>query len=142
MLDNEIKYPTRIEFIFDLIANKSNLEINNLQKDDERRSYYIFNELIKDNDTAKNCWNEVKRYFRVFNEFYSNQEYYHLVGFLVHNGIRIEEIIKDFTNINKQYITSDFPSALKEGSASYKGLVRRNHVREDVSLNVVEFDLE
>ena len=53
-----------------------------------------------------------------------------------------EKFIKDFTNINKQYITSDFTSALKDGSASQQGLIRRNNVREDVSLNVVEFDLE
>ena len=52
------------------------------------------------------------------------------------------KFVKDYTNVNKQYINSDFPSALKDGSASYQGLVRRNHVREDVSLNVVEFDLE
>mgnify|MGYP003585815223 CR=1 FL=1 len=53
-----------------------------------------------------------------------------------------EKFIKDFTEHNKKFIHNDFPTALKEGSASYKGLVRRNHVREDVSLNVVEFDLE
>ena len=53
-----------------------------------------------------------------------------------------EKFIKDFTEHNKKFIHNDFPTALKEGSASYKGLVRRNNVREDVSLNVVEFDLE
>ena len=108
--NNEIKYPTRIEFIFDLISNKSNSIINNFQKDDERRSYYIFNELINDNDTSKEYWNEVKRYFRVFNEFYSNQEYYHLVGFLIHNGAKIEEIVENFMNNSKD----DFLLKLKE----------------------------
>jgi uncharacterized protein with ParB-like and HNH nuclease domain len=99
--NNEIKYPTRIEFIFDLIANKSNSEINSSQKDDERKSYYIFNKLIEDEDSAKECWDEVKKYFRVFNEFYSNQEYYHLVGFLVHNGVKIVEIVENFMNNSK-----------------------------------------
>ena len=108
--NNEIKYPTRIEFIFDLISNKSNSIINNFQKDDERRSYYIFNELINDNDTSKEYWNEVKRYFRVFNEFYSNQEYYHLVGFLIHNGAKIEEIVENFMNNSRD----DFLLKLKE----------------------------
>jgi hypothetical protein len=53
-----------------------------------------------------------------------------------------EKFIKDFTDTNKQYITSDFPSALKDGSASQQGLVRRNDVRENASLNVVEFDID
>ncbi len=112
--NKEIKYPTRIEFIFDLIANKSNSEINNLQKDDERRSYYIFNELIENEDSAKEFWNEVKRYFRVFNEFYSNQEYYHLVGFLVHNGVKIEEIIKDFINNPKDKFINFMKKRIKD----------------------------
>ena len=112
--NNELKYPTRIEFIFDLIANKSNLEINNLQKDDERRSYYIFNELIKDNNTAKKYWDEVKKYFRVFNEFYSNQKYYHLVGFLVHNGVKIEEIVENFMNNSKDKFLNKLKELIKQ----------------------------
>ena len=132
--NNEIKYPTRIEFIFDLIANKSNLEINNLQKDDERRSYYIFNELIKDNNTAKEYWDEVKKYFRVFNEFYSNQEYYHLVGFLVHNGVKIVEIVENFMNNSKDNFLNILKEKIKQKNQLKKKVFEELNYEEDYDL--------
>ena len=132
--NNELKYPTRIEFIFDLIANKSNLEINNLQKDDERRSYYIFNELNKDNNTAKKYWDEVKKYFRVFNEFYSNQEYYHLVGFLVHNGVKIVEIVENFMNNSKDKFLNILKEKIKQKNQLKKKVFEELNYEEDYDL--------
>ena len=132
--NNELKYPTRIEFIFDLIANKSNLEINNLQKDDERRSYYIFNELIKDNNTAKKYWDEVKKYFRVFNEFYSNQKYYHLVGFLVHNGVKIVEIVENFMNNSKDKFLNILKEKIKQKNQLKKKVFEELNYEEDYDL--------
>ena len=132
--NNELKYPTRIEFIFDLIANKSNLEINNLQKDDERRSYYIFNELIKDNNTAKKYWDEVKKYFRVFNEFYSNQKYYHLVGFLVHNGVKIVEIVENFMNNSKDNFLNILKEKIKQKNQLEKKVFEELNYEEDYDL--------
>ena len=132
--NNEIKYPTRIEFIFDLIANNPNLKINNLQKDDERRSYYIFNELIKDNNTAKKYWDEVKKYFRVFNEFYSNQEYYHLVGFLVHNGVKIVEIVENFMNNSKDNFLNILKEKIKQKNQLKKKVFEELNYEEDYDL--------
>ncbi len=132
--NKEIKYPTRIEFIFDLIANKSNSEINNLQKDDERRSYYIFNELIENEDSAKEFWNEVKRYFRVFNEFYSNQEYYHLVGFLVHNGVKIVEIVENFMNNSKDNFLNILKEKIKQKNQLKKKVFEELNYEEDYDL--------
>ena len=132
--NNEIKYPTRIEFIFDLIANNPNLKINNLQKDDERRSYYIFNELIKDNNTAKEYWDEVKKYFRVFNEFYSNQEYYHLVGFLVHNGVKIVEIVKNFMDNSKDKFLNILKAEIKRKNQLKKKVFEELNYEEDYDL--------
>ena len=132
--NNEIKYPTRIEFIFDLIANNPNLKINNLQKDDERRSYYIFNELIKDNNTAKEYWDEVKKYFRVFNEFYSNQEYYHLVGFLVHNGVKIVEIVKNFMDNSKDKFLNILKEKIKHKNQLEKKVFEELNYEEDYDL--------
>lgn len=132
--NNEIKYPTRIEFIFDLIANKSNSEINSSQKDDERKSYYIFNKLIEDEDSAKECWDEVKKYFRVFNEFYSNQEYYHLVGFLVHNGVKIVEIVENFMNNSKDKFLNKLKELIKQKNQFKNKVFEELNYEEDYIL--------
>lgn len=115
--------PTKIEYIFDLIANNILLEMPNLQNNDEKRSYYIFNELIQNqkafvqefkiNENEQNkfekpdariefLWDKVKTYFRIFNELYNNNEYYHLVGYLVHNEINIQRIVDAFINNSKE----------------------------------------
>jgi len=97
--EDEYKKATKIEFIFDLIAKKREVKIDNLRKDDELRTFYIFNELISNSDN--DLWDEVKTYFRVFEELYNDNKYYHLVGFLVNSGIKIQDIVDDFQKNRK-----------------------------------------
>ena len=95
-----------------------------------KRSYYIFDKLIHDKniffevfeilDDEKNnyttaqqrvhfLWDEIKRYFRIFEELYTGrnedenkvQAYYHLVGFLINTGGKIQNIIDKFYTTNK-----------------------------------------
>lgn len=95
----EYKKATRIEFIFDLIADKKKVEIDNLRKEDRLRSFYIFNELIQESHI--DFWDEVKTYFRVFEELYNHNIYYHLVGFLVNTEVKIEFIVNAFKENSK-----------------------------------------
>jgi hypothetical protein len=88
----------------------------NIRSDDKYRSFYIFNELIVKDllktdtmDTRKFLWDEIKTYFRTFDEWYQNNEYYHLVGFLTQSKTAIETIKKLSENNRKD----DFLIALK-----------------------------
>lgn len=111
--DSFIK-PTRIEYIFDLIAAKNSVEIENLQNNDEKKNYYIFNKLIKDETTSKKYWDEVKKYFRIFNELYSDNRYYHMVGFLVHNRVKIENIVEAFISNSKKGFINYLKNEIKK----------------------------
>lgn len=96
--------PTKIEFIFDLIANKYrdevSIKINKLK--DKYYTFYIFNSLINNGVKTKDeLWQEIKTYFRTFEEWYNNNEYYHLIGFLIHVGKDIEQIKSLSNNISK-----------------------------------------
>ena len=112
----EYKKATKIEFIFDLIASSINLKIENVKTSDEKYSYYIFDKLLNDNSSFQNefnitgysynqrvgfLWDKVKTYFRVFEELYRDNTYYHLVGYLVNNGKSIDDIVKHFENDDK-----------------------------------------
>jgi len=97
----EFNKPTKIEYIFDLIAKSKDIKIENLAKDDDKYSFYIFNELIKNKNDSKNMWDEVKTYFRIFNELYANNTYYHLVGFITQTGGSIKDIIDEFKENDK-----------------------------------------
>ena len=93
--DKEYNKATKIEFIFDLIADirKDDVKIENLRTSDSKYSFYIFNDLISNEEKAnkeensKKLWKTVKKYFRIFNELYNSNTYYHLVGYLTNNNI-------------------------------------------------------
>ena len=98
---------TKIEFIFDLIANKYrkkvSIEVN--KGIDKYYTFYIFNSLINEKTKTKDeLWEEVKTYFRTFEEWYNNNEYYHLIGYLIHSSgegkgkCKGIESIKDLSN--------------------------------------------
>ena len=73
------KYPTRIEFIFDLMAAK---------KSNEREEYYTFfwfDKAIKDR-TAKVLWDEIVNNFLRLKEWYEDNRYYHKIGYLISSG--------------------------------------------------------
>lgn len=103
--------PTKIEFIFDLIANKYqdkvSIEINKSM--DKYYTFYVFNNLINNDIRTKDeLWEEIKTYFRTFEEWFNNNEYYHLIGFLIHVGKDVEQIKALSNNILK----SDFKKEL------------------------------
>jgi uncharacterized protein with ParB-like and HNH nuclease domain len=100
--------PTRIEFIFDLIANKyeklAAIEVD--RSIDTYYIFYIFNELISkkidvhskqiiesERQVRDSLWDEVKTYHRMFDEWFYSDEYYHLTGYLIHSETKIEDII-------------------------------------------------
>ncbi len=118
----EFKQPTKIEYIFDVIAKSKNLTIENLTKDDNKYSFYVFNELIKSDDDAKKMWNEVKSYFRIFNELHANNTYYHLVGFLTQTGSSIKDIVDKFKT-NKKNIFEEELVKLIKGKIDLNGKV-------------------
>jgi len=96
-------YANHIEFIFEFVAekyhDKINLKIN--KSIDSLWSFFVFNELIskdtkiydeKYNNTRDFLWDEVKNYFRTFDEWYNDNKYYHIIGFLIQIGKNIDVI--------------------------------------------------
>lgn len=78
---------TRIEFIFDCIAPE-------VKTDDTYATFRYFNDRIQNSkgtttgisgEQAK-IWNDVKKYFMTFEEWYNDAELYHLIGYLVTIG--------------------------------------------------------
>ncbi len=130
--DEEYDKPTKIEFIFDLLADikNKNLEIENLYKEDDKYSFYIFNHLISSEEESKVLWKEVKQYFRIFNELYNSNTYYHLVGFLTNNGKSIKEVITLFNQNSKD----DFELALKN-LIKQEVLIKKDKTFDDLNYN-------
>ena len=87
--NNGKEYETRIEFIFDLMANWNK----------ECENYHTFNDFqdrisnAGKKKAAENVWKTVKDYFRELEYWYNDRILYHLIGFLIQCGDSIREIM-------------------------------------------------
>lgn len=115
--EKENKLSTRIEFIFDLMSNKTD-------KDDDHFTFRYFSGKFEKKPTQEiNAnWQDVKKYFQILEEWFSERELYHKVGFLIVNGIKIKELLKLKDNKSKNeflkelnaQITSKLPVDIDE----------------------------
>lgn len=76
LTDNIDDYPTRIEFIFDLMKKKP-------EHSDTYYTFHRFNDDLSQNKDIEEHWNHIKKYFMTFEEWFNDRQLYHWIGFLV-----------------------------------------------------------
>lgn len=76
--------PTRIEYIFNAMAKKSS-------RGDDFYTFRYFNERLRQR-SVQEIWDEVKAYFLTFEDWFNDRELFHLIGYLVTCGERIEQL--------------------------------------------------
>src|SRR5262249_55204532 len=72
------EYPTRIELLFDLMAEK--------KTSDRFHTFHHFKQLLDAGATPENVWNDVLARMDLFKEWYENRDLYHSIGYLVATG--------------------------------------------------------
>jgi hypothetical protein len=102
---------SRIEFIFDLMSEDSD-------RTDDYHTFRHFNNKFKNKHQAEIIWKEVKDFFMTFNEWFNNRELYHLIGYLITIGVKIEVIKKDGIGKSKSEFREHIIGLIK-GSVNY-----------------------
>ena len=83
-------YATRIELIFNLMANKQ------IYDRERFRTFFYFNDKIKEEKEKANVWLEILRYYQKVKEWYENYEVYHKVGYLIAtHTITLQELLNE-----------------------------------------------
>lgn len=125
------RYPTRIELLFDMMANK---------KDNERDRYFTFfwfeNEIKQRG--VKNVWEDILRNFLQIKEWYADRVMYHKIGYLISSdsasmadilniakGRRKSELLQEI----KTLIANSINFKLKEGD-TYSDLNYEKNYKE------------
>lgn len=81
----------RIGFLFDLVARAEGVPDEALH--DEYGVFYVFSQKLKAEDaSAEHEWRKVKQAYLTLEEWFEDRTLYHLVGFLVNEGMCIEDI--------------------------------------------------
>jgi uncharacterized protein with ParB-like and HNH nuclease domain len=94
--NNPSVYSTRIELIFDLMAEKQNGEREKFF------TFFHFADRIKESREKSEVWKEILRYYQRLKEWYQNIDLYHKIGYLVASESNdIRELINNSKDITK-----------------------------------------
>ncbi|MBK8562422.1 MAG: hypothetical protein IPN76_03510 [Saprospiraceae bacterium] len=96
-------YSTRIELIFDLMADK--------QKGEREKFYTFFHfvDKIKKSGEKSDIWKEILRYYQRLKEWYENIDLYHKIGYLVASD---SNDLKELINNSKDVTKTTFQNSL------------------------------
>ncbi|TAE75954.1 MAG: DUF262 domain-containing protein [Bacteroidetes bacterium] len=90
-ISNDKPTATRIDFIFDLIADK------NKNEKDKYSTFLSYNENFAKESNKQTWveteWQKVRITFQTLQEWYENRELYHLIGFLIWKGEKVSDIL-------------------------------------------------
>lgn len=115
--DINSKYQNHIELIFGIVSGEVN------HNDPYYTFQYFNNRLKEDNDeTVENIWEEITKIYMQLKEWFTDREYYHLIGYLIINDYTIKELLKRSKELDK----SDFKMFLK------------NEILESINVNEIE----
>ena len=148
------KRPTRIDFIFDIMAyeylnkeeNKEFEETLN-KSTDPYYTYHIVNYKLLNGMSAKDLWEEVQNTFRILNEWYENREFFHKIGFLLskyndekskNNDDMINVVIKFISEYQKDTKT-EFIAYLDEQIVN---TFKIRNKKDEKLINIDELDYE
>ena len=87
----------RIGLLFELVASD---EKNELLKQDAFGEFHVFSERLASSPVDRE-WLIVKQTFMALEEWYEDRELFHLVGFLIFQGLGINELLKKARSLSK-----------------------------------------
>ncbi len=93
----------RIGLIFELVASDG---LNDLLKQDAYGVFHVFNERREDQEVEQE-WLAVKQTFMALEEWYEDRELFHVVGFLIHQGEVINDLLKSTQECRKGGLARD-----------------------------------
>lgn len=99
--------PTRIDFIFELLAeNDNSLDKDRIGNDEYRTFRYFCEKFLEDRneESVKVLWGEVKKAFMTFQEWFNDLEMYHYVGFLIEQGVGTKNIYDWWKNDKNDFL--------------------------------------
>jgi hypothetical protein len=130
--NNPIKYENRIEYIFDLMKERT--------KDSEYyHTFNKFNEYFQQNNNnhASNIdeiWDEIKEYFLTFEEWFKDYELFHYIGYLIdcidkpkNKNRYVENIINRINEFKKE--------AKNKTKISFKKYLR-NEIKNQLDIDI------
>lgn len=102
----------RVSFLFELVAKADGLLGDGSDgSDGAHEIFYAYNKKLKDDDTALDReWLKIKQAFMMLEEWFEDRKLYHIVGFLIQQGMGVDKIRK----LSEQATKSTFERKLRQ----------------------------
>ncbi len=94
--NNAADYPTRIELIFDLMANKKEGEREKLF------TFFYFDKKIEDKTNKADVWTEIVRYYQQLKDWYEDTNLYHKIGYLIASNTKTTQDLIELSRAKKE----------------------------------------
>lgn len=120
--------PTRIDFIFELIKDMDllNFQARDLGNDSYATFRYFYQYLKHSSGSDeghKAIWDEVRRIFQIFREWFMDVTFFHYIGFLTSCGVSPKNYIRKWAELDKTAFTEELK---KEIATKIEGLNNLN----------------
>jgi len=92
-------FPTRIEYIFNIMKD---IDGNNNGNDNYSTFRYFLQKFkIRSKTEIDKHWKEIKNTFQTIEEWFTDRELYHKIGYLISTGEKIKDLLKETNNKTK-----------------------------------------
>jgi len=115
---------TKIDLIYELLADTYYKEIKNKKFNkelDSKYSFYIFEYMLNNNKKSEDeIIQDVKAYFRYLEEWFLDKEFYHKMGYIlnIQKSIKLISFINKYKNTNKasfrKYLNNEIVKNIKD----------------------------
>jgi len=129
---------TRIEFIFDMMASDYNNSFEEKYKikshNNEYFTFMVFNQYINlstDKEKILEVFDEIKRYFMTFEEWFEDRELFHYIGYLSNNQIEIKTIKSNLKNLKKSEFKNYLKALIRDDKALTKVAIQELSYEDD-----------
>ncbi len=109
----EENYPTRIDYLFEIIKEK---EDENSNDNEEYATFRYFSNKFKSNNKneVEQNWEKIKRTFQTLEEWFLDKELYHKIGYLIATGSKMVTLLKDNSGKSKTEFKADLNIKIAE----------------------------
>lgn len=142
------KNSLRTDFIFDLICENNELQLNNIENigTDNYKSFRYFYEYFKshkEENCISKCWDIVDNYFRTFEEWYNDLKLYHYIGFLISSKYNVKTLINEWRKqkTKEEFLAFLIKSVKEKISKNFKKLTTNPENSFDIKA-ILDFQYE
>ncbi|MCW8934900.1 MAG: DUF262 domain-containing HNH endonuclease family protein [Gammaproteobacteria bacterium] len=96
-ISNKKMQANRIEFVLDLVAGQLTNDDQAIPKYDPFFVFLTFSRWLSESDESiERNWEKVKRCFMTLREWHEDRTIFHLIGYLVSTGAKVNDLLNDF----------------------------------------------